>query len=200
MPFCRVLLIAVLAFMANAPAKAEKVDAVIDGVAALNVRRGPGQNAPTVGQLKRGTAVTIEAEVGDWVLVRTDEVTGYAYRKFVKPIVAVAPTPHLALPSTEPLPGSADAPPALAPSPTPLIAALDPDTEDDLRRLLTLTRELHDDMQKRRIMPTAMPSPSDSAGIQSGLGLLALGGVIGFLIGSAVGRQHDKHSSSRVRF
>lgn len=55
----------------------------------LNVRRGPSANDATIGAITRGTiVVVIEADLPDWLLIRTKApaLEGYVARRFLAPM------------------------------------------------------------------------------------------------------------------
>jgi hypothetical protein len=75
-------------------------------------------------------------------------------------------------------------------------AQLPEEVRDDIDRILTLSEAMHHELERRRNSPP-VPSPGGS-GVS--FGLFALGGVIGFLAGTIVGRQQERRGRSRVRF
>jgi hypothetical protein len=55
----------------------------------LNVRKGPGANAATVGAIERNTTVNVVvSDLPDWLLIRTTkpELEGYVARRFLSPV------------------------------------------------------------------------------------------------------------------
>ena len=173
----------------------------VHGADALNVRRGPGAGHPSVGVLRRGDRVEIEAVVGKWALVRNERFAGYVSTGFlIRPdgtaISQPTPTPQTSTAAPE-----AGTPALIEEEPTPIteVNAVDPVLREDISQILSLTKDVHREMQLRRDVPAQPALPNSPLGIQGGLGLLGLGGVIGFFVGSVLGRRQERSGRPRVR-
>jgi hypothetical protein len=180
----------------------------VEGAAALNVRSGPGVEHTSTAQLRRGDAVVVDAVEGKWAHVRHAGGEGWVFASFVVvPTVAAAPTATSGPRSPGPVVGAGEPPaggvegaegtPIAEPAqPEVVEAQLPDDVRSDIDRILTLSEAMHHDLERRRNSP---PTPSQTGSGMS-FGLFALGGVIGFLAGTIVGRQQERRGRSRVRF
>jgi len=176
----------------------------VERAAALNVRTGPGAEHNSIGMLHRGDTVRIEAIVGKWARVHSADLSGYVNRAFieivdkgVQPLPTATTIPANRGDPTPPIlaaanPGTAASSEAEAP-----IAHPDREMREEIRRILTLSEELHRDLEEL----DRAPAPAEtSIAVQVGVGLLGLGGVIGFFVGTILGRRQERGGRSRVRF
>ncbi len=176
----------------------------VHGADALNVRRGPGAEHPSMGVLRRGDTVEIEAVVGRWALIRNKRFAGYVFAGFLaradgSPITAPTPT---AVPAVGEAAVDAATTPGTLATATPTTAAasnIGPEVREDLSQILSLTKDIHREVQRRRDVPATPALAASPIGLQAGLGLLGLGGVIGFFIGSILGRQQERRGRPSVR-
>ncbi len=179
----------------------------VQGAAALNVRKGPGASNPSIGMLRRGDPVRVKELVGKWALVTSGDLTGYVHSAFIQMEIEAEATPGreaAAAPTPTSIPGEPAATepraPGQPPSPTRRAALLDAALREDIQRILALSEELQQDLESLRSQPTPpAPRPESGISVQSGLGLLGLGAVIGFFIGIILGRQQERGGRSRVR-
>ncbi len=179
----------------------------VEGAEALNVRSAPGLDSDTVGSLRRGEAVEVRAVEGKWARIKYRDGEGWVFARFIAsqegaPDV-LSPTPNATAAATA-VPGIDDA----AQPPTASITAADAATASaeavgairaDVDRILTLTEAMHHELERQRNSPPSASSGEDGISFQSGFGLLALGAVVGFLIGTILGRQQERRGRPRVR-
>ena len=177
---------------------------VVEGAAALNVRQGPGASNPSIGMLRRGDRVRVQEIVGKWARVSSGELNGYVHSAFIRMDIETepAPVPPDAAPTPTAMPASESdhtgeaTEAAAAPEP----AGFPIEVREDIRRILALSEELQKDLETMRSRPTpAAPKQEEGISVQSGIGLLGLGAVIGFFVGMILGRQQERGSRSRVR-
>lgn len=205
-------LIAVLSLALAAAPSLGRRSGTIDGAQTLHVRSGPGVEHPSIGLLHRGNTVEVVSIDGNWALVRHAGREGWVHASFVTvqdPPVhtqAIAPTPTrtpgpvddiVAMPDVQVAPAFEGVAPAAATPPE-----LGADLRANVDRILTLTEAMHHDLERRRnTLPSGTTTRADDGiGLQGGIGLIALGAVIGFFIGTVVGRQQERRGRSRVRF
>jgi len=179
----------------------------VEGAAALNVRRGPGAEHKSIGMLHRGDTVGIEAIVGKWALVHSPDLSGYVNRAFIEiadssdqPLPTATAIPGNSGTTPPPISAAANSDPAVGPEARPPIARLVPEVREEVRRILALSEALHQDIEEMRRVPPQAARGETSIGVQVGVGLLGLGGVIGFFIGTILGRRQERGGRSRVRF
>ncbi len=178
----------------------------IEGAEALNVRSGPGVEHTATGTLRRGDAVEVEAIEGKWARVKHAGGQGWVFAQFVTIPTAgpepATPTPVQPVGEEDPSLGATTAADGAPPTAGPAVveARLGEDVRGEIDRILTLTEAMHHDLERRRNSPPVPSQDGSGVGLQSGIGLLALGGVIGFFVGTILARQQERHGRSRVRF
>lgn len=204
--------LAVLLLVAEARcASAAPVAATVQGVEAVNVRRGPGLDSDAFLYLRRGTVVQVEEIDGQWgrVTLPSGE-TGYINAAYLK----VEPGVTLPLAATPTAATSAEASPAAtaAVESTPGTAALEHQLAQLRERLNALesavvtppaggtpTAIAAADVRPAAPLPTAV-TPPDEFDIGPSLALAGVGLVLGFLLGAAYGQRQERRRRSRVRF
>jgi len=188
----------------------------IEGAQTLHVRSGPGVEHSSVGLLNRGDNVDVESVDGSWAKIRHRHGEGWVHASFITMRSgAVASETAPATPTRTPDPtdkatvapaGESETPATPESDPAPTVEAAVDDGEIDggmqnsIHRILTLTEAMHHDLERRRNSLPADARADSGIGLQSGIGLLALGAVIGFFIGIILGRQQERRGRSRVRF
>lgn len=184
----------------------------IEGAQTLHVRSGPGVEHSSVGLLNRGDNVDVESVDGSWAKIRHRHGEGWVHASFITMRSgAVASETAPATPTRTPDPtdnatvapaGESDTPATPESDTGPSVdAAVDGgDMQTDIHRILTLTEAMHHDLERRRNSLPVDARADSGIGLQSGIGLLALGAVIGFFVGTILGRQQERRGRSRVRF
>ncbi len=222
------VLISVLLVATGTALSQARGNGVIEGAQTLHIRSGPGVEHPSIGLLNRGDAVEVRSVEGSWARIRYRDGEGWVHSSFITLHAGAAP-PTAARQADPPTPtrepiareDSAEAtaedasgaaqdgatgaledsdavvageiPPALAP-------VVSGDLRTDIERILTLTEAMHHDLERRRNLPLVPARADGGVSLQSGIGLLGLGAVIGFFIGIVAGRQQERRGRSRVRF
>jgi hypothetical protein len=187
----------------------------IEGAQTLHVRSGPGVEHSSVGLLNRGDAVEVQSVEGSWARIRHRGGEGWVHASFVTmgsgaaanepppPTPTRTPSPPVETTGT-PTSEAETAATDTGDGPTVEAIAGEGEISGDLRasidRILTLTEAMHHDLERRRNTLPATARSDGGIGLQSGIGLLALGAVVGFFIGTIIGRQQERRGRSRVRF
>jgi len=196
---------------ASAALGQEPGTAKVSGAEVVNVRQGPGLDHPVIGVLRRGQVLDVAgaADDGQWVHVRSADIDGFVNGHFLELAPTPPPTataaarpPHS--PGQTPAPtGAAPEDLAAAPAPPPGergAGEIDPELHRQIDQLLSMTDAMHRDVKMLQTLQVADPPGDGISGLRSGLGLLLLGAVVGFVIGNIFGRQQERGSRNRVRF
>jgi uncharacterized protein YraI len=218
MPRRRLLLSALLVSVLIAPLAAQPAgpgSGRVEGAEALNVRSGPGLENDIVGALRRGDDVEVKEVDGKWARVRHRDTEGWVFASFIAMRDGGAPAAAaLATPTATATPGAGTTPvgseaggvnqvPASgmrgAAAPPPVSAEIVDEIRGDVDRILTLTEAMHHDLERQRNSPPSASRGNHGISVQSGVGLLALGAVLGLLIGTILGRQQERRGRPRVR-
>ena len=196
--------------LALAPAMAQgRRTGTIDGAQTLHVRSGPGVEHDSIGLLHRGDTVEVTSIDGNWARIRHAGRDGWVHSSFValqatlaREVSAATPTPTPSPLAEESATAISEIPTAeiIAPAAAPATGEVAGDLRENVERILTLTEAMHHDLERRRNSLPATGRMDDGIGLQSGIGLLVLGAVIGFFIGTVIGRQQERRGRSRVRF
>jgi SH3-like domain-containing protein len=198
-----------LVLSSTAFARAAAVPGIINGAAAVNVRRGPGPDTAPITALHRGARVQVEEQVGQWVLVLLESgERGYVNAAFVE----LAPGATIAV---APATAAADTPAAVdAPQPTATaIAAAPPAIDRELAALRERLASLEATIERSgggahagaEAPPAPPPIPSvveppATLDVGPSLALAGVGLVVGFLFGTFYGQRQERNRRTRVRF
>lgn len=215
------LAILLLTIAGAGAAAAQPVTAIVEGVSAVNVRRGPGLDAAAFLHITRGTPVQVEEISGQWARVTlASGETGYINATYLQLqpgatfALAATPTP-LATAITV---AAADAPATAAvavaaeAAPTPAALALEDEVAALRQRIRALESAVVTPSAASAADPAGAPSaapiailptpivPPDRLDIGPALALAGVGFVVGFLLGAAYGQRQERHRRTRVRF
>ncbi len=204
--------LAVLLLVADAGrAPGASVPATVQGVDAVNVRRGPGLDSAAFAYVTRGTGVRVEEVSGQWARVTlASGESGYINAAYLK-VESGMTMPLAATPTAFPSDPQSAAPAAAAEG-TPAAA---------LEHQLAQLRERLNALESQAVTPLAGASPAvsptfaesrspaplpvavtppDQFDIGPSLALAGFGLLIGFLLGAAYGQRQERRKRSRVRF
>jgi hypothetical protein len=208
---------------------AQPTSAVVEGAARINVRRGPSTKFPRVATVGQGDRVDVEGLEGEWAHIRTaDGKTGYIRSVFLAPSGG-APAGRGTPTAGEAGNGAASAPAAASPVATPRgTTAVTPETlpsapvhsgeteaeavrrlQGELARVTAELEATRRQLDRRETEPAPLPGAAPSGGMaaDSGelfnagmLGLVAIGLLLSWLMGVAVGRRQERKRRTRIRF
>ena len=210
-------------------AASDATSAVVTGAELLYVRRGPGVNFPAFATIERGERVEVERLEGVWALVRLPSgQSGYVHSTFLSfpgesRATIIVPATATPTPTQQPEPsatGDAAAkngsttqpaqegqgpPSAGAATLAPSQGTAASESSRDLATLRTDVQRLTvavDNLQRRiGDSGSVVDGTTDHAwhsGVVGALVLLAL--LVGWMGGSAYGRQSERSRRSRIRF
>ena len=155
--------------------------ATVRGAEAVNVRRAPSPDSPSLATLARGASVKVERVEDGWAVVTLESGReGYVKAAFLNlppgiEVVALPPTVAALAPTFSPAALAAEAAISPAPASTPEVRA------------------------GGALLPTVTRS-ADSQELGPSLALAGIGVVLGLVIGAAYGRRQERNRRSRVRF
>jgi uncharacterized protein YgiM (DUF1202 family) len=197
---------------------AETSSAVVSGAELLYVRRGPGTNFPAFATIPHGERVEVERLEGPWAFVRLSSGrTGYVYSTYLSfpgqtqatvmilttPTPTATATPEAA--STATATEAAVVPNPQAPAEAAPAAVPNTDVAALRQEIQQLTATVGS-LQKQLNNETATGQRALSGGVRFWLTptsvtfLVVMALLIGWLAGSAYGRQSERSRRSRIRF
>ncbi|HVN85010.1 MAG TPA: SH3 domain-containing protein [Candidatus Binatia bacterium] len=206
---------------ASAVVAADTTSAVVTGAELLYVRRGPGVGFPAFATIERGERVEVERLDGVWALVHlASGQSGYVHSTFLSfpgesRATIIVPATATATPARQPEttagPEELPSPPTGSPTPTGTLGAVSatvlatPEGINDVDQLrsdvqrLTLTV---DALQHRLAESSSTGDPTtDHTWRSATVGVLVvLALFVGWVAGSAYGRQSERSRRSRIRF